>query len=136
MPKFFPTGNEENLIICLSIGEKNIFPMISKKICDLYFIGDAQCFSRYYYKPPVQGNLFADESESYIRRDNISDHIKNLAAKKYGISVRLKFDENNFCTPKNDLSDEIFYYVYGFLHLRSYREKFSAELKKVCRKYF
>lgn len=29
--KFFSTPKNENLIICLSIGEKNIFPMISKK---------------------------------------------------------------------------------------------------------
>jgi len=34
------------------------------------------------------------------------------------------------------LKEEIFYYVYGFLHLPSYREKFSAELKKSLPRIF
>ena len=134
--KLFPTGKEENLIICMIFGDRNFSVFISKKICDVQFQFNGQCFSRYYYETSEQGNLFADASESYIRRDNISDHIKNLAAKKYGISVCTKNAKNNFCTEKNKFSDEIFYYVYGFLHLPSYREKFSAELKKSLPRIF
>ena len=40
-----------------------------------------------------------------------------------------------FCEPKS-LKEEIFYYVYGFLHLPGYREKFSAELKKSLPRIF
>lgn len=139
MDEFFPSGNEENLLICVSGlgGEKNFSSFISKKILDLNFLdAGTQCFSRYWYEAPKQGNLFADESKSYIRRDNISDYIKNLAAKKYGISVLKKLGKNNYCTEKIQFSDEIFYYVYGFLHLKSYREKFSAELKKSLPRIF
>ena len=32
--------------------------------------------------------------------------------------------------------EDIFYYVYGFLHLPAYREKFSAELKKSLPRIF
>ena len=70
-----------------------------------------QCFPLYWYEKSAQGNLFGENLE---RRDGISDWILNEARKRFG-----------------DVSKEdIFYYVYGFLHLPSYREKFSAELKK------
>ncbi|MBR0290210.1 MAG: hypothetical protein IJQ82_14635, partial [Selenomonadaceae bacterium] len=58
-----------------------------------------------------QGNLFG---ESLERRDGVSDFILQRSKPLYG-DVR---------------KEDIFYYVYGFLHLPSYREKFSAELKK------
>ena len=132
MKKIFPRGNEKNLIICIVHGEKNFSVFLTKKICDVQFQFNGQCFPLYYYEENV-GNLF---EKSKARRDNISDHIKNLAAKKYGISVLKKIPEKNYCIEKNTLSDEIFYYVYGFLHLRSYREKFSAELKKSLPRIF
>ncbi|WP_426908747.1 type ISP restriction/modification enzyme, partial [Ralstonia pseudosolanacearum] len=61
-----------------------------------------------------QGTLygFGDDLE---RRDGISDWILNEARKRYGANVS---------------KEDIFYYVYGFLHLPSYRERFANELKK------
>ena len=75
-------------------------------------IEKAQCFPLYYYEAARQFSLFGDNME---RRDGISEFILRRARSLYG----------------NDVSKEdIFYYVYGFLHLPGYREKFSAELKK------
>ncbi|MBQ6298239.1 MAG: DEAD/DEAH box helicase [Selenomonadaceae bacterium] len=110
--KFFPTGHEDNLLICVNgTGDKDFSVFITNRITDVQFQFNGQCYPLYYYEGSAQGSLFGENLE---RRDGISDYILNEARKRFG-----------------DVSKEdIFYYVYGFLHLRSYREKFSAELKK------
>lgn len=81
--------------------------------------GDTQCFPLYYYEQRVKASpsLFdaAGETE-YIRRDGLSDWILSQARSRYGNSVT---------------KEDIFYYVYGFLHSPHYRERFAADLKKM-----
>ena len=114
IPKFFPTGHEENLLICVTMADKGKFsPFITDKITDLHFNGDTQCYPLYYYEAARQASLFG---ENLQRRDGISDWILRKARRV------MRDDSIN--------KEDIFYYVYGFLHLPSYREKFSAELKK------
>ena len=116
LPKIFPTGKEENLLICVTgVGSsKNFSVMIVNKIPCLDMVDKSQCFPLYYYEEARQGTLkgFGDDLK---RRDGISEFILQRAQLLYGVDVS---------------KEDIFYYVYGFLHLPSYREKFSAELKK------
>ena len=114
MPKIFPTGREDNLIICVTGtgSAKDFSVLMTNKITDEMIIYAAQCFPLYYYERGAQGSLFG---ESLERRDGVTDFIWDRAKLLYGIDVS---------------KEDIFYYVYGFLHLPSYREKFSAELKK------
>ena len=144
MKKIFPSGNEKNFLICLpGSGAKNFSVFITKKISDVQFQFNGQCFPLYWYEENV-GDLFA---ESAVRRDGVSDFAENLVREKYGISANQKLNsqqflysknsnEDNFCIAKIQLKEEIFYYVYGFLHLPGYREKFSAELKKSLPRIF
>lgn len=108
--KIFPTG-AENLLICVTDhSEKNLSVMIIDKIPCYDFVEKAQCFPLYWYEAAAQGSLFG---EDFQRRDGISDWIMRSAQELYG-----------------DVSKEdIFYYVYGFLHLPGYRDKFSNELR-------
>lgn len=133
MPKIFPEKNSENILICIQgVGSsKNFSVFITKKICDLGINDACQCFPLYWYEENV-GDLFA---EGAVRRDGVSDFILNSACEKYGLFVTKKVGENTFCNDKS-LKEEIFYYVYGFLHLPGYREKFSAELKKSLPRIF
>lgn len=114
MDEFFPTGNEENLLICVpGIGDsKNYSAFITNKITDFQTEFNTQCFPLYWYSKPVQANLFGDNHE---RHDGITDWIWNRAKKLYGDGVT---------------KADIFYYVYGFLHLPAYRKDFANELKK------
>ena len=73
----------------------------------------------YWYEVGAQGNLFG--GDNYERRDGVTDFILQQARQIYGDAVT---------------KEDIFYYVYGFLHLPSYREKFSAELKKSLPRIF
>ena len=117
MPKLFPTGKEENLLICVSgVGSsKDLSAFITNRITDIQFQFNGQCFPLYWYEEARQGTLGKDFGDDTELRDGISDFIWNRAKLLYGLDVS---------------KEDIFYYVYGFLHLRSYREKFSAELKK------
>lgn len=56
-----------------------------------------------------------EEGEKYFRKDGISNWIAKRAREQYGAAVA---------------KEDIFFYVYGFLHSRAYRESFSADLKK------
>ena len=126
MPKLFPNSNFANKVICIqNVKTKNYFSCIMvDKIIDIHFLGDTQNFPLYWYEKVEKSNqgeldLFAESNngenkEEYIRRDGISDWIKKRADEQYNCKVS---------------KEDIFYYVYGFLHLESYRKKFANNLK-------
>lgn len=121
IPKLFSTSNLKNVVICVSgVGvTKDFSTIISNTLPDLELIGKSQCFPLYYYEENnnQQKSLFDDPNESeYIRRDSVSDFILNRAQKQYG---------------KNVTKEDIFYYVYGFLHSPDYRITFANDLKKM-----
>ncbi len=121
MSKLFPKGNDKNMIINISCvnSNKGISVSITNSISDYHYNGDTQCFPLYYYEEnnTTQKGLFDEGSSSdYIRRDGVSDFILERAKKQYG---------------KNVTKEDVFYYVYGFLHSPEYRELFANDLKKM-----
>ena len=120
---YFPTGFEENLLICVSgIGvTKDFSCLITKKVPDLEYIGKSQCFPLYWYKENetvVQLDMFDKSSaDKYIRQDGITDWILK--------EVRSRFSGTKMIT-----KETIFYYVYGLLHSPQYRTRFADDLKK------
>lgn len=120
MRDFFPTESTNNVIINLTgIGsKKNFSVIISQYITCLDAVEKGQCFPLYYYEEhaTAMDNLFGIAGEKeYIRHDGITDFALKQARELYGPKVT---------------KEDIFYYVYGFLHLPSYREEFAADLKK------
>jgi predicted helicase len=121
IPKLFPLKQSSNLLICVpGAGDtKNFTCLITDHIPDLGFTGASQCFPLYFYEEnnASQKGLFdTDESQKYVRRDAISDFIFERAKQQYGKTVT---------------KEDIFYYVYGFLHSREYKETFANDLKKM-----
>ena len=119
--QFFPTPTTENRVICVSgVGVTKEFScIISDIIPDLELIGKSQCFPLYYYEDRAKAapSLFdAAQENEYIRRDGVSDFILTQARSRYGERVS---------------KEDIFYYVYGFLHSPDYRTRFSSDLKKM-----
>ena len=124
-PKLFPDPQSKNLVICVpGIGvTKDFSVMMVNIIPDLELIGKSQCFPLYYYEKndSQQSDLYTTSSQGqYIRHDGISDFALNLAR------------ELNPKTTKED----IFYYIYGFLHNPEYRTRFAADLKKSLPRIF
>ena len=124
MPRIYPNG-AENLTICVaSIGDKKDFScLITNTHTDLHFTGTSQCFPLYWYdvdperksKQSSIADFGADvQSNGMVRHDGISDWALEQARSKYG----------------NDVTKEdIFYYIYGYLHSPDYRSAFVDDLK-------
>ena len=120
-PRLFPTPDHANVGICVSgIGSsKDFSALITNSIPDLQVQFNGQYFPLYYYEEnnATQKGLFdSDESQKYVRRDAISDFILERAKHQYGKTVT---------------KEDIFYYVYGFLHSKEYKETFANDLKKM-----
>ena len=118
--KLFPTQHHKNFVICVTgIGStKESTALITDKIPCLDFVEKSQCFPLYWYETiePDQQSLFGDDDAQIVKHEAISDFILERAQSKYGNKVQ---------------REDIFYYVYGILHSKSYRETFSADLKKI-----
>lgn len=119
--QLFPHKTLENLVINVTgVGASKEFSVIiSNNLTGIDTIEKNQIFPLYYYEENTssQKGLFDEGSDSeYIRRDAISDFILERAKKQYG---------------KNVSKEDIFYYVYGFLHSKEYRETFANDLKKM-----
>jgi len=121
MPKLFPKPGLKNLVITIPGigGVKDFYALMTDCIRDLDTYGGCQCFPLYYYeqRKEMQMGLFDVGREAeYIRRDGVSDFIYNRAVQQYGKSVG---------------KEDIFYYIYGFLHSPEYRAVFANDLKKM-----
>ncbi|MBR0226400.1 MAG: DEAD/DEAH box helicase [Thermoguttaceae bacterium] len=123
IPKLFPTEIAENRVICLNGagGTKEFGCLMTSLIPDLGMAGACQCFPLYWYEPNPHRHMALfdgiDSDEAYIRRDGVTDWILKEVRKRYG-------------NAHNITKEMIFYYVYGILHSRDYRERFAADLKK------
>jgi len=120
--KLFPNKNFKNVVFSVTgLGATVPFSsLIIDNISDLGLISAGQCFPLYYYEEnnKTQKSMFDEGGDKdYIRRDGVSDFILERARKQYGT--------------KNITKEDIFYYVYGFLHSPEYRETFSNDLKKM-----
>lgn len=117
----FPNARAKNLMITVNGmgGKKEPSTFISNTMVDLNAQeAGAQCFPLYWYEviEPDQNSLFGDDDTQIVKHEAISDFILERAQSKYGNKVQ---------------REDIFYYVYGILHSKSYRETFSADLKKM-----
>ena len=114
IPKLFPTGKRgENLVICVNgIGMNKPFACLITDITpDIQLMPNGQCFPLYWYTEG-ESDFF---NKNMVRHDGVSDWVLGQARRRYGAEVT---------------KEEIFYYVYGFLHQPNYRATFAADLKK------
>lgn len=115
LPRIFPNNQSKNLVICVSGGSV----LISNHLPDLHFTGDTQCFPLYYFDEQSKQSktLFDDlNNDAFPRRDGVSDSILEHTQRLCG---------------RNTTKEDIFYYVYGFLHNASYKVVFANDLNKM-----
>ena len=132
MLKFFPHAEVENRLICVAgKGASDDFScLMAKQIPDCGFISAGQCFPRYlYHKPASQKDgLFDGEHDiacapeavdehGYVRESALSEEALHAFREQLGMGSELT-------------ADMLFHYIYGVLHVPSYREKYAANLRK------
>ncbi|MBO4729445.1 MAG: helicase, partial [Spirochaetaceae bacterium] len=120
LPQFLPNEEKKNIAITVNglSSKKGYSCLVADSLIDLNFqTAGTQCFPLYWYETiePEQNSLFNDNAQ-IIKHEAISDFILEHAQGKYGNKVQ---------------REDIFYYVYGILHSKSYRETFEADLKKM-----
>ena len=98
-------------------GKHNFSSLILKEIGDIQTFQNANFYPLYYSEESSNSTLFTSKEN---KQDGITDFIYNLAREKYGVPRITK--------------EDIFYYVYGFLHNQDYRKEFEADLKKTVPK--
>ena len=124
----------ENIAIAIETGKMGqaFSCLMIDTVPDCCVFGYTQCFPLYTYDRVEEQSrsrktaLIDSQSDGcgsdgervgdYIRRENISD-----------VTLQ-KFREHY--SDKKITKEDIFYYVYGILHSRNYRERFAADLKK------
>ena len=122
MPRIYP-DNADNLTICVAgVGVKKDFScLITNQNTDVQLMQNGQCFPLYWYedrdeirRSNKQASLFEDDRNDLIRHDGISDYALSEARRKYGDGVT---------------KEDIFYYIYGYLHSQDYRDAFADDLR-------
>ena len=118
--QFFPTPQSKNLVICISGANirRPFSCLITDVIPDLHIFDEGtQCFPLYWYEKNEcdQLSLFDSGKDEYKRHSGLSDFIVQRAREEYGPIVT---------------AEDVFYYVYGFLHSQEYRQRFANNLKK------
>ncbi len=115
-----PNGKTNYCIGMTGVGSSKPYScLIIDNIGDIQLNMNGQYFPLYWYEENKnkQKSLFDEESnDDYIRRDGITDWILKEVRTRYGT--------------RNITKEMIFYYVYGLLHSKDYRERFAADLKK------
>lgn len=119
--KIFPdvTLNNKAIVVSSLGASKDFSVLITDRVPNFDLLEKGQAFPLFYFDDTkaVKLGLFDEPTQSeYTRRDGVSDLILERAKKQYG---------------KNVTKEDIFYYVYGFLHCPEYRQTFSADLKKM-----
>lgn len=124
MPHIYPKG-ADNLTICVAgVGVKKDFScLMTRNHTDVQFQQNGQCFPLYWYETKTEKDSSQKDLDDFgadcpntglIRHDGISDWAFGQARKKYGDAVT---------------KEDIFYYVYGYLHSKDYRDAFAEDLK-------
>ncbi len=114
--------NTDKIILCVNGkgSHKDASTIVTHYIPDYHLQFSCQFYPLYWYEEnkTTQATLFDDaETNRYIRRDGITDWILK--------EVRSRFGGSRAIT-----KEHIFYYVYGLLHSKQYRERFADDLKK------
>ncbi len=120
IPQIFPHADAENRLICVTgIGARAGFSvMMVDAIPNLHTMDSGQCLPLYLYeKPANDAGLFGQQSDAhgYTRRAAITDDALAKFRDAYGSTVSKR---------------DIFHYIYGLLHVPSYRRRFANNLSK------
>ena len=119
MDLIFPQNSTENCVICVpGIGSTTSFSvLVVDSIPDLNFIAPGQYFPRYSYPiPKEEQEAIPGLGQALDRIDNITD----TALRKF----RTHYEDDSID------KDQIFDYVYGFLHSPGYGKQFANDLTK------
>ena len=116
-PSFFPAEGLSNLELCVAgVGSHSFSCLMVNILPDLHVLeSGTQCFPLYRYEKDSFG------LEGYERKSAITDQALKMFREVYGDTLNSEPDK---------AKEQIFYYIYGLLHSKEYREKYQDTLSK------
>ena len=122
MPRIFPDGEHPNRVIAVTGkgGRAGFSALMLDALPNLHTIDSGQCFPLWLYEEPEpdEGDLFESGGAGarLVQRDAITEKGLDYFLKAYPDQVITR--------------DDVFYYIYGLLHSKDYRERFRNNLTK------
>ena len=116
-PDLFPKSDSSNLEICVAgVGSHSFSCLMTNTLPDVHVLESrTQCFPLYRYGK----NRFG--IEEYERKSAITDQALKMFREVSGDTLN---------SDPNKAKEQIFYYIYGLLHSKEYREKYQDTLGK------
>jgi predicted helicase len=152
MPQIFPNNKVENLVICITgLGvSKKFSAIITNEISDVQIQANGQAFPLYLYekittkideKNDVQSSFLFENNKnnSALKDTKIEDGYKKTdAITDEALKYFQDFYRNSPSPPRGEgwgeglkiTKEDLFYYIYGLLHSKDYREKYGDNLSK------
>ena len=123
MPKLFPYADAKNLVIGISgLAAKGFSCLMANVISDLHLLeSGSQVLPRFVYRKADdldKSNGLDIDEHGYVREDAIKPEAVEHFRTAYGAEGE-SID-----------ADAVFYYIYGLLHSKEYRETYSNNLVK------
>ena len=115
-PKLISPQKENRFIVFKGRGSRSEWSaLITDQIADVQLLGNAVCVPLYLYGDLRPDGILGVNSGGGNRRVNVGDATWRRARSQYGSSIS---------------QEDIFYYVYGFLHSNDYRQYFASSISK------
>lgn len=122
MNKIYPFDTTRNKILITTDKSSQFGVFISKKICDLHFFAQCQCFPLYYYEKVEDNKLNLNDSNAVI----IDGYERKEAIRDWALAEFQKVYND-----RNITKEDIFYYIYGLFHSKEYASKYKNNLSKM-----
>ncbi len=128
MPRIFPDMTVENRVICVSgVGARSGFSVnMADRVPDLQTMDNGQCYPLYLYEEQKDDTAeSAPQAGLFVTPPATTGRQRRDALTNEG----LEYFQSAY--PGEKISKEdVFYYVYGLLHSRDYRERYADNLSK------
>jgi predicted helicase len=123
VPRLFPDGGAENLVIAASGKGASAFScMMTHRVPCFDLVSKGQSFPLYLYGSSQASD---DEGGEADAAPDVSAHVRDDAITEAGLQAfRVAYDDPRLSR------EDVFYYVYGLFHSPDYRERFSDNLSK------
>ena len=114
--KMLPFGEANIFILFTGLGTKtNFCALMVNQIANMDILGKSRCIPLYTYHEVKSGGLLEGAQNRREKQVNVSSKVWQQAQAKYGVNIN---------------KEDLFYYVYGFLHSKDYRVVFKDNLAK------
>lgn len=136
MPRIFPDGAAQNLVIAVSAlgniaGFTALVSNVPVEFCVAAMKGGTQSFPLYIYDEPEDEDQISGSKQSNLFGEVVGSAPAVASRRREAITTEGLAHFQSAYSDATISREDIFYHVYGVLHSPAYRERFADNLGKV-----